>query len=252
MKALGDMIVTEIKDVMTVFSEKGRVVNMRNRTTYGLSFCLDGQITYVHNGKRFVSDKNHAVILPKGQSYTLYGDKKGMFPLINFDCLGDLCDSFVVIPIEDSKFFINDYERIKALSLFEGNNAKILSIFYGIVDRLVSYSSAGNTLMPAIGYIEKNYHNPGLSNSELARECRISEVYLRKLFAKEFKTSPRQFVIDIRIQKAKQLLSEGMFKTGVVAEMCGFSNPYHFCRIFKDKTGLTPTDYANQNRVYKI
>lgn len=225
---------------------------MKNRATYGLSFCVDGQITYTHNGTEYISDPNHAVILPKGQSYTLYGDKNGFFPLINFDCIGDLCDSFVVIPIEDSKFFINDYERIKALSLFEGNNAKILSIFYGIIDRLASHSAVGSTLMPAISYIEKNYNNPGLSNNELARECRISEVYLRKLFVQQLKITPRQFIIDIRIQKAKQLLSEGALKINAVSDRCGFSNPYHFCRIFKDKTGLTPTDYAKQNRVYKI
>ena len=61
-----------------------------------------------------------------------------------------------------------------------------------------------------------------------------------------------KILITEMIAKAKQLLSDGVFKTGVIAEKCGFSNPYHFCRVFKEKTGLTPTHYANSNRIYKI
>jgi AraC-like DNA-binding protein len=39
---------------------------------------------------------------------------------------------------------------------------------------------------------------------------------------------------------------------GAVAGLCGFSNQFHFCRLFKEKTGLTPTEYMKQNRIYKI
>lgn len=51
---------------------------------------------------------------------------------------------------------------------------------------------------------------------------------------------------------AKQMLSEGTLKINAISENCGFSNPYHFCRLFKDKTGLTPSEYMKQNRIYKI
>jgi AraC-like DNA-binding protein len=50
----------------------------------------------------------------------------------------------------------------------------------------------------------------------------------------------------------KALLTEGTEKIGAVAEACGFSSPYHFCRIFREKTGLTPTAYRQQNRIYTI
>ena len=106
--------------------------------------------------------------------------------------------------------------------------------------------------MPAIRYIESNYQSPGLSNAELAKECNISEVYFRKIFTETYKTTPKQFIVDIRINKAKQLLSDGFLKVGTVAELCGFSNQYHFCRLFKEKTGVTPTEYMKRNRIFKI
>lgn len=252
MENLNDVTVTDITNVITVFSPKGRSEKIHNRKSYGLSFCLEGQITYSHNGKKFISDKEHAVILPQGQSYTLYGDKKGVFPVINFTCTDFLCDTITVLPIPSNESFIKDYEQIKALFLFDGNRARIMSIFYNLLHRLSSYCAIGNTVMPALKFIEKNYQNPNLTNKMLAHECQISEIYFRKLFTNQFKTTPKQFIVDIRIQKAKQLLSEGNLKINAVAYKCGFSNPYHFCRVFKEKIGLTPTEYMKQNRVYKI
>ena len=127
-----------------------------------------------------------------------------------------------------------------------------MSVFYSILHRLSTESSVRNVIIPAIKYIEKNYQNPKLSNAELAEQCNISEVYFRRIFTETYKTTPKQFVVDIRINKAKQLLSDGLSKVGSVAEQCGFSNQYHFCRLFKEKTGLTPTEYMKQNRIYKI
>ena len=86
----------------------------------------------------------------------------------------------------------------------------------------------------------------------LAEKCGISEVYFRRLFTEQYKVTPKQYIIDLRINKAKQLLTDGIFKIGAISESCGFSNPYHFCRVFKEKTGLTPTEFMKQNKILKI
>ena len=62
---LKDMVVTDVLNSFTVFSPKGRRENMNERESYGLSLCLEGQITYTQNGVNYVSDKEHAVILPQ-------------------------------------------------------------------------------------------------------------------------------------------------------------------------------------------
>lgn len=249
---LSNITVTNIKEIFTVFSPKGRLEKIENRKYFGLSFGIDGRITYTHNGNKMISDKNHAVILPAGQTYTLYGDKTGSFPVINFTCAETLCDTIVSLPIQNPTAFISEFKKLKALSLFEGNRAEIMSIFYHIISQLVTQSSSCSTIMPAIKYLENNFQNPNLSNAELAQQCNISEIYFRRVFAEYYKTTPRQFIIDIRISKAKQLLSEGALKVCAVAESCGFSNQYHFCRVFKDRTGFTPMQYMKQNRIYKI
>lgn len=252
MNIINKITVTDIKELFTVSSPKGRNETIKNRKSYGLSFCTEGKITYEIGGKQAVSDECHAVILPKGRSYSLYGNKSGIFPVINFDCKDFLCDEVISLPIQSSDTYIKDFEKMKALSLFEENRAKMMSVFYGILHRLSSESSVRNVILPAINHIERNYQNPKLSNSVLAEKCNISEVYFRKIFTETYKTTPKQFIVDIRINKAKQLLSDGFLNIGAVAEKCGFSNQYHFCRLFKEKTGFTPTEYMKQNRIYKI
>lgn len=86
----------------------------------------------------------------------------------------------------------------------------------------------------------------------LAQACRVSEVYLRKLFSKHLSTSPKQYIIDLRLQKATQLLREGALTITDISETCGFSNPYHFCRIFKEHLGITPSEYRKENLIRKI
>ena len=68
MNTLNGITVTDIKQLFIVSSPRGRKEEIRNRKSYGLSFCSEGKITYEMNGKQAVSDEYHAVILPKGQS----------------------------------------------------------------------------------------------------------------------------------------------------------------------------------------
>ena len=49
------------------------------------------------------------------------------------------------------------------------------------------------------------------------------------------------------IEKAKQLLIARSCNVEDVAEQCGFSSVYHFCRTFKTRTGMTPTQYSRAN-----
>ena len=113
-------------------------------------------------------------------------------------------------------------------------------------------NSISKTILPAIRYIEKNYSDERLTNKTLADVCNISEVYLRKLFLKYLNTTPKQYVSEIRLSKAKHLLSDGILKINAIAEQCGFPSSYNFSRFFKEKTGLTPTEYMKENKIYKI
>ena len=252
MNELESITVTDIKKMFTVMSPRSKTAEITDREYFGLSFCIDGQITYTIDGKKVVSDRTKVVILPKGRSYSLHRDKTGRFPVINFDCLNLTCSEILSFTVLNPAAYIKDYEKMKALSLFDGNRAEIMSIFYGILHRITLDNTSKGRLAPAINLIEKDFANPKLTNTVLARECNISEIYFRKIFTEEYKLSPKQYLIEVRINKAKQLLTDGFLKINAVASQCGFTNQYHFSRIFKEKTGFTPTEYSKYNRASKI
>ena len=249
MELFKNIVLKKIEEIITISSPKGRAERINNRKWYALTFCTEGQITYFHNGRGFVSDPNHAVILPKGQSYSLRGDKKGTFPVINFSADSFPCDEITVVPVNDAESFIRDYENMKALFLFERNRAKVMGMFYDMIHRLsLENDSLSGVMAQIISYIEGNYADSFLNNRSISEIFGISEVYLRKLFVKHTGISPKQYILGVRISHAKQLLSEGRFKISRIAEECGFTNQYHFCRVFKKRTGRTPTEYLRENR----
>lgn len=250
MELLQDLTVTGNLEVVTVRQIKGTGAEIKRRPSYGLSFCYEGQITYTLDGVDYISDPNCAIILPKERTYSLRVDKSGFFPLINFDCDGFLCDKHVILPLKNPSALIKEFEFIKKLSLFEKNRPKMMSAFYSLIDGIISQTNEGGSIIGAsVAYLEANLSDPTLDNEMLAKQANISEVYFRQLFLKQYGITPRQYIINSRIAKAKQLLSSGNKKISAVAEECGFQSVYHFCRCFKEKVGMTPTEYMNSNHV---
>jgi len=162
-----------------------------------------------------------------------------------------LCDTITVVPVHNADKLIADYERMKKLLCFDGNRAQIFSIFYGMLHKLCS-DDIPYELRGAVRLIRSDCCDVSLTNARLAYECNISEVYFRKLFTKHFGISPKQFIIDLRIQRAKQMLAEGALSVSVISEKCGFSNLYHFCRLFKQRVGITPSEYRKANIICEI
>lgn len=248
-----NIVLTQIYPPITVHFEADRKFEMNNREYYGLSLCINGQITYRMNGKSFVQTKDTAILLPKGSTYSLTGDKDGIFPVINFDCEGLACSEITVIPIKNPRACIEYYENIKNLYPDSNNRLQVLGLFYMLLNEVFTHPNVKhNLLLAATGFIEENLSCQTLSNKAIADKLNISEVYLRKIFSKHLNKSPKQFILEYRIQKAKFLLTDTAFTVTTIAKKCGFASVYHFSRIFKEKTGVTPTQYISDNTIFKI
>lgn len=247
-----DIIIKEIFPPVTVFSEKGRIDQTDGRICFAISFCTGGQITYTHNGKRSISKPDNAILLPQGATYHLRGDKEGLFPLINFRCENLNVSSFHVFDLENPREFLSVYQKISD-DLSAGRRLTAFGMFYKMLADLDGGQNVTSPILTAVqDCIKTNLSDSSLSNGMLADAAGISEVYLRKLFIRHYSVTPKQYILDLRLQTAKKLLSNTRDSITNVAEQCGFSGVYHFCRIFKQKTGCSPSEYAKKNRVYKI
>lgn len=95
----------------------------------------------------------------------------------------------------------------------------------------------------SVDYLLKNYNKPDLSIGEIASKSFISEVYFRKLFKSEHGISPQKYIILLRIQYAKELISTGYYSLKEIASMSGYPDYKYFSTEFKKQTGVSPSDY---------
>ena len=247
---LDRMTITQILDIFTVDSPKGRQVQIRNRNSYGITFCYSGRITYYQNSRAVVSDHDHMVLLPKGQDYFLDCDASGLFPVINIDCAPDFCVTTpTAFPIRQPESYLKDYERLKELYFLRGSRAKCMSILYDMLGSIATENITGNRIVTAaVHFMDEHFADAALANAVVANHVGISEVYLRRLFKEACHTTPKQYILELRIRKAKQLLAEGHLPVNEVAENCGFASVYHFSRAFHHVVGSSPTEYSKKAR----
>ncbi|MBE7011335.1 MAG: AraC family transcriptional regulator [Ruminococcaceae bacterium] len=99
--------------------------------------------------------------------------------------------------------------------------------------------------------IEKNYYNP-ISITKLANTFHMSRNYLYTLFKQEYGVSPQEYLISLRIEKAKKLLKGSRSNLSIkeVAISVGFDNPLYFSRIFHNRTGMSPSRFIKENNVF--
>ena len=103
-------------------------------------------------------------------------------------------------------------------------------------------NKAQKIVSDVISYINMNYERP-VSNEDIAENFHFNEAYLNRVFRKNTGRSMHEFLVNCRITAAKEMLCSQGFSVGEIAEKCGFSSVYHFTKIFKQKTGVTPSEY---------
>ena len=98
-----------------------------------------------------------------------------------------------------------------------------------------------------IDAVEASYGNTDLKVSGICRELGISVPYFTNLFPRQMGCSPRQYIIDTRMQKAKKMLRNSNLTINEIAHYAGYENALYFTSSFKRYAGLTPTAYRRTN-----
>lgn len=98
-----------------------------------------------------------------------------------------------------------------------------------------------------VQYIKKNY-TQDISSETLCEEFHCSRAYLSKLFNRELKTTLREYITNLRIETAKNLLQYTKLNISEIASSVGFNEAYYFSLIFKKHVGIPPSVYKKRYR----
>lgn len=93
-----------------------------------------------------------------------------------------------------------------------------------------------------IDFFEEHYEEK-ISLEHIAENMYLSPFYISKIFKNETGESPIRYLINIRLEKAKQLLEEG-YQGSIqeIAALVGYEDAYHFSKLFKKRYGITPSE----------
>lgn len=100
-------------------------------------------------------------------------------------------------------------------------------------------------IQKVMAMIEENYYKP-LSIEDIAASCAVCSSHLNVLFKKETHTTVYQYLLNVRMKKAKELLRAGAGNITEVAFQVGFNDSNYFSRMFKMRVSMSPREYINQ------
>ncbi len=100
-------------------------------------------------------------------------------------------------------------------------------------------------LTTATRYI-KAYYSEDITVDKIAAHVGVSRKYLFIIFKNSLGISPKDYIVDYRIKKAKEFLMNEELSVGSIAYSVGYSDPLNFSKIFKKKTGVSPKEYRMQ------
>lgn len=93
-------------------------------------------------------------------------------------------------------------------------------------------------------FIDNNYYQQ-ISLNELFEKYGYTRNHIYNLFKARYHISPKEYLTDVRIKKAKHMLSDktSTLTVSEIANTVGFNDPLYFSRIFKKKTSLSPSEF---------
>ena len=257
-----NFIVTKISHIIMVGEEEypeKKTSFSHDLKHHELIFSLRGRATVFFNGERLETEKGTVRFLPAGptEQYVVVRQENGACIDIFFD---------TDLPISEKAFVMNPKQSEKLEGLFkkavalwaskeEGYYFECISLIYRIFAELQKQSYVptehAEKIAPAVALIRERFLTNEIRISELCEASSISESYLKRLFREKYGTSPKQYIIQLKINHACELLRLGRYTVTQVAELCNFSDVYFFSRQFKAYMGITPTQFVQKYKSSK-
>ena len=96
-------------------------------------------------------------------------------------------------------------------------------------------------------YIDGHY-SKDISLDDVSRIVNISPYYFSKIFKEETGVNFIEYLTQIRMDRAKELLTDSSYSMKEICAKIGYADPNYFSRTFKKNVGVTPTEYKEGKR----
>jgi len=240
-----DMPLVEI-DSKDVYARKYHVIPINPMQVHGVSGRMDN-VMFI--SLLFDEDFFNRVIVDAFRTDNTFGNKKLLFCNKNYPVSMELY-SLIKMFIRESTM-----DTPERRTILKNLSHTIAILLFRDIERQHSLLQPDKPFNPitlkvkkVVEYIRNNYQKE-CSLEELSKIAGLSRFYLIRIFKDYMGKTPYEYLLDIRLENAKLLLSEGKISITEICHECGFNDIGNFIRIFKKKTGTTPSLYKNFNKL---
>ncbi|MFC5449886.1 response regulator [Paenibacillus aestuarii] len=109
------------------------------------------------------------------------------------------------------------------------------------------YDKYSDTILKVKEYIQANFEKETISLQDAAEYVSLSPNYLSRIFSQETNQTFIEYLTQVRIRRAMELLKSTSFKSYEIAFLVGYNDPHYFSNLFKRLTGMTPKDFRKNS-----
>ena len=258
-----------IDSIFTFFyqeKEKGFIFPGESHKPLELTYVDKGSIHSVADGKDILLNQGELVIYAPDQWHMQYADVdvSPSFITITFDLVGEIPEMLTnrkfAVPqsaVSVLQRMMREHDKMDELS----EDALICALQLlliilmreqaapvGAKLRTANAVNSENEIIRRAQQFISTHVREKLTVPLVARHVDVSPSYLTALFRKNLQISPGEYIRRIKLQESKQMIREDNMNFTEIAAALQYSTVHHFSRQFKDKFGITPTEYAKSVR----
>lgn len=250
----------------SIKDKEWNMTELHSHAHYEIYFLLNGTRSFFLNDKMYKITAPCLIII---SPYTMHKTEGFGFSRININVspsslnsyeksvFNDLNGKIIQLNDEEYNMFSKSFEE--CINIYESQDkysidklSAILSYMILQMEKLDKNSFfepvKGNTeevtplALKIIDYVSNNYTND-ITLEELSNIFYISKVSICSYFKKAMNCTIGEYLMRLRLNKAKQLLSDTKKNVEEISSLCGFSSGAYFGLIFKQKIGISPLQY---------
>lgn len=255
-----------VQEIGSLVARKAHKSVRNNLDSYLFFFVKSGSGSLIYRGRTYCLFPGDMVFLDCRQMYVHETDEKNLWELswIHFDgeAMPAIYEKYVsrggspVFHPSETEKYRRLHEELFALASSDDHirdmriNAKLSELLVYLMEEswnpeMMDDGLKRNKLFPIKEYLEENYAKP-IVLDELSEHFGISKFYLTRVFKEQYGQSINQYLLQIRITKAKNMLRFTEEKIETIGRVCGLGEPNYFSRTFKKMEGISPLEYRKK------
>ncbi len=251
-------IVTVVRESKTPETSPIVYYSEERRHACDLAYMYSGESFTYFNNKELHKKENTVMFLPKKQNgeHFVKTIRPTKYIDIIFNTEPALDAQATILNCQNDKEIETLFEKIYNTWVGKKDNYyyicmamlyELIALLHRKENNYISKSTK-EKIQKGVDYLHSVYFEKDIDYSMPSKLCDMSYTYFKQLFLNVYGIPPVKYVTLLRLNRAKELLSTGMYTISQTASTVGFSDVYYFSKSFKNNFGITPSAYSKSKQ----